>query len=199
LTNVLYWKDNYLKHTFKVFDKETLYVYAQNSMMGGTMLTESRSIKPQRYGEGIVAAVSVGGFFVLLGVIFAIIPNLFERIVAFFTNFGVVEVTNTGIFLPAPTTPWAHSVVYTAASQFSLGIGILQILIVALRLAIRSPLGKTAEAISNLVFWFGASYLIPMFLNEATSLKIWFTFWTAMIVLIGVSLIVRAIVLMLRR
>jgi len=162
-------------------------------------LNESRSVSPPKYREGIFSAISLGAFFILVGVVFAITPNLFDDIVAFFNNFDIVQVPGTGIVLPAPTAPWTHTAVYSAAAQFSLGIGILQILILALRLIAHSPLNKTAETVGNLFFWFGTSYLVYTLLNETTTLRIWFAFWSGIIVLIGVSLIIRAIILLARR
>lgn len=46
-----------------------------------------------------------------------------------------------------------------------------------------------------MVFWLGASYVVGTFLNETTTLEGWFAFWAAIIMLIGVTLIVRAIIL----
>jgi membrane protein YdbS with pleckstrin-like domain len=64
-----------------------------------------------------------------------------------------------------------------------------------LRFVVDSPFSKKAETVSNLVFWLGASYLISTFLIETTT---WFVFWAAIIMLSGVSLIVRAVVLEVR-
>jgi hypothetical protein len=75
----------------------------------------------------------------------------------------------------------------------------LQILMLALRLVLRSPTRRTAETVGNLVFWFGATYLIITLLNDATTVDTWFMFWAAIIVVLGVSLIARALVLFARR
>lgn len=162
-------------------------------------MSEDSSNLPLGRREGIFSAISLGAFFILVGVIFATTPDLLERIVAFFSNFGIVEVSAAGIFLPAPKSPWAHSTVYSAAAQFSFGLGILQILVLALRLVTRSALSKTAETVSNLVFWFGTGYLINMLLNETTTTRIWFAFWAGILVLIGISMVVRAMILLARR
>lgn len=162
-------------------------------------MSKNSSTLPIGRREGIFSAISLGAFFILVGVIFATTPNLFERIVAFFTNFDIMEVSGTRIFLPAPKSPWAHSTVYSAAAQFSFGLGILQILILALRLVARSALSKTAETASNLVLWFGTGYLINMLLNETTTIRIWFAFWAGILVLIGISMIIRAMILLARR
>jgi len=79
--------------------------------------------------------------------------------------------------------------------QFSLIWGIFLIAIMGLRFAVHSPLNKKADNAGDIVFWLGAYYLLTTILNEATTHATWFTFWTEMIMLGGVSLIVRAIVL----
>lgn len=111
----------------------------------------------------------------------------------------MTQVSDTGVFLPAPANPAAHAVLYGAAAQFSLGVGILQILVLALRLIIRSLPSKTAETVGHLVFWFGASYLISTLLNDATTLGTWFAFWAGILVVLGVSLIARGLVLFAKK
>lgn len=150
-----------------------------------------------RYREGLFSAVSAGFFFVLVGALFTITPNLFERIVDFFENFDILRVPNTTIWLPAPAQPWAHSDVYRAAEQFSFALGVFQIVILALRFAAGSPVGKKAETVSNLVFWLGVGFLINRLLIEISILDRigWFVFWTGVLMLLGLSLIVRAIIL----
>jgi len=156
-----------------------------------------------RYREGLFSAISAGFFFVLVGTIFVITPNLFDRIIAFFRDFDLVPVPKIGIYLPAPSQPLTHSVMYLAVEQFSYVWGLFQIVILALRFVVRSPVSKDAETVSNIVFWLGTGYLTRTFLIETTRLPLplptemtrWFVFWSAIIMLIGVSLIIRAIVL----
>ena len=124
-------------------------------------------------------------------------PNLFDNIIAFFRDLDIMSVPHTeNLLLPAPVSPSAHSDVYSALTKFSLIWGLYQIAILALRFTAHSPSSKKAETASNLVFWFGASYLISTFLIETTK---WFAFWAAIIMLIGVSLIVRATILVAAR
>jgi len=143
----------------------------------------------------------VGAVFILIGVIYvATLPaSLWDEVVAFFGSFSSVQVPGTGIYLPAPAVPAAHAVLYGAVFQFCLGLGILQVILLALRLAWHSPIGKTAETVGHLVFWLGASYLVFTLLNDATTLETWFVFWAAILVVLGVSLIIRALVLFARR
>ncbi len=152
----------------------------------------------RRRGEGLFSAVSAGFFFILVGAIFVTTPNLFDKIIAFFRNLSIVSVPNMVILLPAPTSPRNHLVVYSAVTQFSLVWGLYQIFVLALRFVARSSLDKKAETASNIVFWLGASYLIPIFLNGTTTYITWFAFWAGILMLIGVTLIVRAIVLATR-
>jgi len=101
--------------------------------------------------------------------------------------------------LPAPIPPNEHTVFYTAVLQFSLGVAFLQILVLALRIGFGSRTPKIAETVGNLVFWFGASYLVNMYLNNSTTLNSWFTFWAAIIMVLGISIVARAAVLMSKR
>jgi len=151
-----------------------------------------------RFSDGILSAVSAVFFFILVGSLFITTPALFERITSFFSSFGIAQVPNTPIFLPAPTSPNVHSLVYLAVTQFSLVWGLFQAFILALRFIFGSSLDKKAETASNIVFWLGASYLVSVFLNDTTSITIWFEFWALLIMLIGLSMIARAIILMFR-
>lgn len=151
----------------------------------------------RRHREGLISAISAGFFFVLVGAIFITTPSLFERIFDFFRDFGIVTVPNMAvIYWIAPRHPWTHIAVYTALQQFSYIWGFFQMVILALRFVARSPVSKKAETAGNLVFWLGAGgYLIGTFLKETTTKEMWFAFWATIIMLIGLSLIVRAIIL----
>jgi hypothetical protein len=161
----------------------------------------SAHTRPHKTGDGIFSAISVGAVFILIGVVYvATLPAiLWDEVVAFFDSFDVLQVSGTGIYLPAPAVPAAHIVLYNAAFQFCIGIGILQIILLTLRLAWHSPTGKTAETAGHLVYWFGASYLVFTFLNSATTLETWFAFWAAILIVLGVSMIARALVLFAKK
>ena len=152
-------------------------------------------------GESIISAISVGTVFILFGIVFvlALPNNLFERTIAFFGSFTSRQVPGIGIALPAPISPSTHVVFYNAVFQFSLGIAFLQILILALRIGFGSRVPKIAETVGNLIFWFGASYLVNMYLNSLTTLNTWFTFWAAILIVLGLSIVVRAAVLISKR
>jgi len=162
--------------------------------------------------EGLLSAVSVGFFLLLIGVLFVIKPNLYADTVIFFNNFNATStVRNTHIKLPAPdalrsatnsTVRQANLDVYSAAQQFSLAWGIFLIALLVMRFVFDSTRRRKADNISDIVFWFGAIYLIQTWLIDPTNslpyptdAQPWFEFWSMIIVLIGVSLIVRAICL----
>jgi hypothetical protein len=150
-------------------------------------------------GEGLLSAVAVGAVLILIGIVFVSTPNIISDAGKFFGDFTIVQVPSTGISLPAPAHPADHAELYGAVAQFSLGLGILQILMLALRLVLGSPIKKTAETVGNLVFWFGDSYLVSAFLNNATTSEMWFMFWAALLVILGVSMIARALVLFAKK
>jgi len=151
--------------------------------------------------ENLYAAISVGIVLILIGVVYVLAQpsSLWDSIVTFFSSFTLRSVPGTGISLPAPANPAAHVVLYTAAFQFCIGLGILQIILVALRLMMQSPIGKTAETVGHLVYWFGASYLITTYLNSTTTINRWFMFWAGILIVLGLSLIARAFVLLVKR
>jgi hypothetical protein len=157
--------------------------------------------QPYKAGESIISAISVGAVFILIGTIYVttLPTSLWDKIVAFFSSFTTVQVTDTAIYLPAPAAPAAHTVVYSAAFQFCIGIAILQVILLALRLMLHSPISKTSETVGNLVYWFGASYLVPTFLNSSTTSTTWFAFWAAIIIVLGISMIARAVVLFAKK
>jgi hypothetical protein len=160
--------------------------------------------KPAHLGisEGLFSAVSAGFFLLLVGVLFVITPNLFQGIENFFNDFTLKEFIPhlPNVFVPVPEHLEQHMVVYTAAGQFSLVWGVFQVIILALRFVVGSPIGKKAETAGNVIGWLGTAYLIDVLLTSAllsgsNALENWFVFWAALIMLIGVSLIVRAFIL----
>jgi hypothetical protein len=151
----------------------------------------------QKTREGFVGVFSAGVFLILLGITFVVTPGFFDKILPFFGDFDLVQVPNisVGILLPAPRNPANHTTVYLAASWFSFAWGLCLIAFLALRILTDSPLQKKAENVSNIFSWLTTGFLIGNFLNEATTTVTWFAFWTVLIMLIGVSLIIRALIL----
>ena len=154
----------------------------------------------RKHRESLISGVSVGFFFIVVGALFAITPNLWERIVDFFQDFGLETIPRIGISWPAPASPMSHSVVYRAVERFCFIWGIFEIVLLVLRLVLRSSVDKTTETLSNIVYWFGSGFLVRTFLLETIRLPTvlgltrWFVFWAALIMLFGATLVIRAIV-----
>ena len=155
----------------------------------------SSSTMPRRYREGLLSAISVGFFFILAGTIFITTPNLPEKAMDFFQNFEVVRVASSQVYLPAPISPSAYVTIYQAVGLFSLLWAFFEIAMLIIRVFAGSPLRKKVDGTSNVAFWLGAYYLIGLFLDETVTTRGWFAFWAAIIVLMGVTLLIRAAIL----
>ena len=181
--------------------KNVIFTAAPNSHQRGSELNKKSSARTRSYktGENIIGAISAGAVFILIGTIYVtnLPTSLWDKIVDFFKSFEIVKLSDT-LSLPAPAAPGAHAVVYNAAFQFCIGIAILQVVVLALRLMMHSPISKTAETVGNLIFWLGAAVLVNMFLAAGT-INGWFEYWGAFIVLIGVTMVARAIVYFVKR
>jgi signal transduction histidine kinase len=88
---------------------------------------------------------------------------------------------------------------YNAAFQFCLGLGLLEIAVLVLRMWLNSPFPRKAETIENIVFWLGTSYLVVTYLVNITIISEWFVFWAGIILIAGLSLVARAFVLVAKR
>jgi hypothetical protein len=151
--------------------------------------------------EGLIGAVYIGLIFILLALIYFInLPhNIWNSFVNFFGSFVLAQVPRTSFSLPAPFNPGAYTVLYNAVFQFCLGIGILEISILALRIVMHSPLPRKAETIENVVFWLGTSYLAITYLVNMTLRSEWFVFWAGIILIAGLALVARSFVLLAGR
>jgi hypothetical protein len=151
--------------------------------------------------ERLYSAISAGAFFILIGIVYVInLPsNLWDATVDFFGSFTLAQVPSTGIYLPAPISPASHALLYGAIFQFCIGLGILQIIMLALRFTSHSPIGRTAETMGHLVFWFGTAYLITAYLNSTTDISMWFVFWAGVLIILGLSFVARSFVLLARK
>lgn len=161
-------------------------------------MNESSRRISRRYKEGLFSTISAGFFLTLIGVFFVIVPNLFDKIITFFRDFDAVRVPHMdGVLLPAPQDPTAHLAVYSTVERFSIVWGIFLIGLLAARFLAHSPKRKKADNLGDIVFWLGTAYLIQTLLIDSTKLDFteWFGFWATIIMLIGVSLIARAIFL----
>lgn len=143
--------------------------------------------------DGILGAITAGAFLVLVGLMFIIHPNLVDKIIAFFNDIKLVNVLDqNSIMLPKPTIVSQHVDVYSAVEQFSLIWGVFLVAMLVARFAVNSPTRRKAENTSDIVFWFGAAYLIQTWLIDNAK---WFEFWAMILILLGTSLIIRAVFL----
>jgi hypothetical protein len=148
--------------------------------------------------ERLVTVIYIGAIFILIALVYFIHlqSNLWNTMVNFFSSLILAPVPGTGVSLPAPLNPGAYTDLYNAAFQFSIGIAVLEILVLTLRVILHSPVSRKAETIENIVFWLGASYLIITYLVNMTILSEWFVFWAGIILIAGLSLVARAFVLL---
>lgn len=171
--------------------------------MGKNSLMPSLNLQSlsEKKKESLFTALYIGALFIILAFVYFIhlSDNLWDGLVNFFTTLTLAPVPNTGISLPAPSTPANFGNLYVAAFQFSLALGILEIIILALRVFLRSSFKRIAETIENIVFWFGASYLIIAYLVNMTISSEWFVFWAGMILIFGIALIARAFVILAKK
>ncbi|MCW4028493.1 MAG: hypothetical protein NWE92_02450 [Candidatus Bathyarchaeota archaeon] len=151
--------------------------------------------------EGLITALAVGGFFITLGLVIVATPDFVGQVNSFFQDFTTNSFPMGGtshLVLPAPADPAMHLGLFTAVMNFMLGIGILQIVILAMRLVAHSRIGRISETVGNLVFWLGGAYTASVFLLAGTVTG-WFQFWSSIMVLIGASLIARGAVYFVAR
>lgn len=151
--------------------------------------------------ERVYSAISAGAFFILIGIVYVInLPsNLWNAIVEFLSNFTLARVPSMGVYLPAPVSPASHAVLYGAVFQVCIGLGILQIIMLMLRFTWQSSIGKTAETMGNLVYWFGSAYMVATYLNSTTTISKWFVYWAGILIILGLSFIARSFVLFAKK
>ena len=134
---------------------------------------------------------SLGFCLLLIGVIWIITPNLFQKVIDFFRDFEIAEIS-PNIFLPAPVHH--HPVVYSSFARFCFVFGLFQIVILVLRFFFREPLDRVAGTFSGIVFWLGAGFFSNLLAAEAIE---WFGFLGWLIVFGGLSLVVRSLLVLL--
>ena len=161
------------------------------------MNTLNRQMLTDKKKESLFTAIYIGAIFIIIALIYYLhlSDNLWDDLIKFFTSLTIAQVPATGLSLPAPADPTVYTNLYIAAFQFSIAIGILEIVILALRVWLHSAVSRKAETIENIVFWLGASYLIITYLVRITILGEWFVFWAGIILIFGIALVARAFVL----
>ncbi len=148
--------------------------------------------------ERLITTVYIGAIFIVIAVVYYInlSNSLLNRIVDFFSSLTLAPVPNVGIPLPAPTHPASYGALYGAAFQLFLGLGILEIAVLAVRILMHSSMARKAETIEHLVFWLGTSYLITSYLFNMTIMSEWFVFWAGVILIGGFALVARSFILL---
>ena len=141
--------------------------------------------------QDVLGLISLGFFFVLLGVIIVITPNWYSAARSFVKDFELVKV-NQNISLPAPESN--HPVIYRAIERFCLVWGLFQIGILVSKFFLRETVHKKAETFSGIIFWLGAAYVTNLLLTESIS---WFAFLAGLITLVGITIIARSLVVLL--
>jgi len=146
--------------------------------------------------EGIFSAISFGFFLLLLGILFVSTPDLFGKISNFFTDLELKEVSNSGVFLPAPEIPRSHLALYNVMGTVSIAAVVFQAVMIVLRFVMSSSWAKRSETLGSFVYWIGVAFLVQWFLIDNTQ---WFVFWSCIIITAGISLLVRAGVMTLSK
>ena len=146
----------------------------------------------QHEKRDILGLASFGFFLLLIGVIWIITPNLSQEVVDFFKDFKLEEEIFPNVFLPAPTD--SHPVVYTALARFCFVFGLFQIVILISTFFLREPLHRVAGTFSGIVLWLGVGFVSNLLAAEDIE---WFGFLGWLIVLIGLSLVVRSLLVLL--
>jgi hypothetical protein len=151
-------------------------------------------VRQRSLNESLITALSIGGFFIILGSVFAFTPGIVQNSNAFVSDLTTVSFPfgspGSTVSLLAPANPADHQAFYSTVMNFLIGVGVLQIVILVLRLVMHSRIRRIAESVGDLIFWLGAAAVANIFLLAGT-LNGWFQFWSALIILIGLSLIGR--------
>ncbi|HXZ98387.1 MAG TPA: hypothetical protein VED24_03370 [Candidatus Acidoferrum sp.] len=153
----------------------------------GSETRDRRSWDEYRHDE--TGLISFGAFLIIIAVIYLRTPGLLSEIRAFVNDFQLVEVYQ-GFRWFVPSTN--HPVLYAAAEQFCYAFGLVQILVLGLKFARRSSTYGKARTVSGIVFWLGAGYILSLLTQGALS---WLSFIAGLIILVGVSIVARAVVL----
>ena len=151
--------------------------------------------------ESLFTAIFIGGVLIIIALIYIIhlSDNLWDSLINFFSSLTLAQVPATGISLPAPANPAEHVNLFNAASQFTMSMGVLEIVLLMLRIKLNSPVSRIAETIENIVFLLGTSYLTITYLANMRFTSEWFVFWAGIILIFGLALMVRGFVLLAKR
>ena len=139
-----------------------------------------------------IDVISFGFFIVMVGVIWVITPNFLDEVTSFVKDFRFEDVTGN-MFFPAPVSN--HLVLYTAIMQLCLVVGLLQIIILALRFIFQEALEKKAGTISSMTFFFSVAFFLNMLASGSIG---WFGFIAGLIISVGLTIIASSVVRLFR-
>jgi len=148
-----------------------------------------------RHRDGMLSAVAAGFFLILVGALFVTNPDLPNKLINFFNNFELQQISNSNVYLPAPKDPETFLLVYRTVEQFCLIWAVFLVAMLGARFILGSSARRKADGLGDIVFWFGAAYLVQTYLVQTWLLDVtkWFEFWALIIVLIGASMVVRGL------
>jgi len=181
---------------FFAFGETYMFPSIHNRIAWGEIRLNMQALAEKKK-ESLVSAVYIGLIFILLALICVInFPHgVLKSFLNFINSFVLTQVPGTSFSLPAPVHPASYLVLYTSIFEFSLGLGILEIAILAIRIRLHSSLPRKAETIENIVFALGTGYLVITYLVDMTIMSEWFVFWAGVVLITGLALVARSFVL----
>jgi len=139
----------------------------------------------------VVGILSFGFFILLIGILFVFIPGLSASISNFFTEINITSISSnnftefpSNIHVPTPTGYYPEF--YKALFQFCIIFGFFQIFALILRYIINDYLHRKVGNFTDIMFWFGAAYLIYIFLNNQIT---WIVFLGFLVILLGLKIV----------
>jgi hypothetical protein len=145
------------------------------------------------YQRDDVGWISFGAFLILIAVIYLTTPNIVGEVQDFILDLKLAQIF-PNLSWPVPSSN--HPVLYNAAQTFCYAFGLVELGILGLRFARRSPIRGKAQTSSSVVFWLGAGYVLGMLSQGLLS---WLSFLGALVIVIGISIVARSLILMLSR
>ena len=134
--------------------------------------------------------MSFGAFLILIAIVYLITPNLLGEARAFIHDLKPIQISQNFWSLEPSAN---HPVLYIAAQQFCYLFGFVQVIILGLTFAKKDSARQKARTFSGIIFWMGAGYVFGIL---STGTLAWVSFLGALVVLVGVSIVVRATVLL---
>jgi len=154
------------------------------------MSSETPAVWSPDYRRDEIGWISFGAFLIILAAIYLTTPNIIREVENFVLDFRLVQVFDN-FWWPVPSSN--HAVLYTAAQRFCYAFGLVELGILGLRFAKKASIHGKAGTLSSVVFWLGAGYVLGLLSQGGLS---WLSFIGALIIVVGISIVVRALILM---